>query len=552
MATLNGGDGNDSIVAGDSADTISGAGGNDTVHGNGDSDSISAGDGDDKVYAGSGSDTVDGGSGDDSLDGNSGNDSIRGGTGADTLDGNSGQDTLSGEEGDDEIYGGGDDDSISGGAGNDWLVGQAGNDSISGGAGFDNLQGGEGDDALQGGSEADNLDGGAGNDSALGGTGNDTLLGQQGDDTLHGGDGADSLQGHEGADALYGDAGDDSLYGGSGGDYFDGGSGSDSYYMDRNAGGGPTDPTESDRDVVRFEPGLGHDFAFDFEGEDDFIYIGSTPPSSVEFFQIDEDTWQLTFAGNNDDSLTLDFAPGTAPDSEGDLRNQLVTSGEYTPAQNGNPAIWSMTCFTPHARILTPCGYRPLGALQQGDLVITADRGTQPVLALLSTRLSANLIRSKKNLRPVVIEKGAFGDGLPFARMHVSRQHAFALQDGRSLIRAIHLTDRKKVARVQNNRPNAIRYIHILLARHELVNVEGVWTESYYCKTSAPGIIPLDGISNLTPLHQHKRRCRPLLSRAELRETSFCHTELGRLADQSVPKTFPAVRTAFAPAGASP
>jgi len=63
-------------------------------------------------------------------------------------------------------------DTLKGGAGNDTLTGLAGNDSLSGAAGNDSLDGGVGADTLQG---------GAGNDTLVGATGNDTYLFAKGD-----------------------------------------------------------------------------------------------------------------------------------------------------------------------------------------------------------------------------------------------------------------------------------------------------------------------------------------------------------------------------------
>lgn len=539
---------------------------NDLVDGSLDNDTLAFGDapgvnlegrgGNDTITGGRGGDTIDGGGENDVIDGGYGDDSILGGAGSDTLLGGAGSgngnDTIDGGAGNDSIDGGGEADTLLGGDGNDTVLGGDGNDSIDGGIGADDIYGEAGDDTLDGGADADWVMGGTGRDSISGGDGNDTIAGEEGRDTLHGGAGDDTVSGHAGDDALHGDAGSDSLYGGSGEDYFDGGADNDFYYMDRAAGGGVNDLSETDRDVVRFEPGMGDDTAFDFDGEADFVYIGATPEGDIQFTQLGADTWKLTIAGNSVDSLTLNFAAGTAPDSEGDLRNQLVTSSEYTPPQNGNPAIWSMTCFTPGARILTPVGLRPIDTLQEGDLVMTADHGPQPVLSLLSTRISASLMRTRTNLKPVVIEAGAFGDDLPWARLHVSRQHAFASHGGQSLVRAAHLADHKGLARVQRNRPNAIRYVHLLLPRHELVQVEGVWTESYYCRAVETDNPLYGNAAQAQVIYQHQVRCRPLLSRADLRENPVDRASLGRLTGQSAPNTRPAVRTASAPEGVSP
>lgn len=252
--------------------------------------------------------------------------------------------------------------------------------------------------------------------------------------------------------------------------------------------------------------------------------------------------------GSPNDSLTINFAPGTEPDSEGDLRNQLVTDSEYTPPENGNKSSLNPACFTPKSRILTPFGLRQIGGLKRGDLVLTADRGVQPILDVLSTDHDPATLSQIKALRPVVIEAGAFGQGLPKSKMHVSRQHAFPVQGGRALVRAVHLAEHYGLARIQDNRPNAIRYIHILMRDHNLVQVEGVWTESFYSSPNAGKIDILSARKDVV----HTSRCRPLLTRNSLRKTPQRPKDVGRIADQSAPNILAEVATASAPLWVNP
>src|SRR5258706_8398523 len=73
------------------------------------------------------------------LNGTNGNDTIIGTTDADTINGLGGNDFLAGDSGDDSIVGGAGNDTLYGDGGNDWLEGGAGNDSMSGGGGQDNI-----------------------------------------------------------------------------------------------------------------------------------------------------------------------------------------------------------------------------------------------------------------------------------------------------------------------------------------------------------------------------------------------------------------------------
>lgn len=558
---IDSGYGHDSLDGGAGDDTLSGGLGDDTLIGGDGADSIDGGDENDSLEGGAGADTIFGGAGNDSIEGNDGNsgsdgdDVIDGGDGNDTISGDVGNDTLRGGTGDDAIEGAEGADSIEGGAGNDYLAGSDVNglsssaasgdldpstkneddasDTISGGDGDDSLFGNGGDDSLDGGSGSDWMRGGMGDDSMTGGSESDTVIGEEGRDTLFGGDGDDTVSGHEGDDALHGGTGNDSLYGGSGDDYFDGGTGSDEYNMHRSAGGGDNDLAETDRDVVRFEPGMGNDTAYDFEGENDFIYIGATPESEIITTQIDATTWRLTFDGNSADSLTLNFEPGTAPGDEGDLRNQLVDDSEYTPPQNGNPGFFTPSCFTPDTQILTIHGLHRIGSLRPGDMVVTADHGPQKIRQIIEHSFGPHVLKHQHSLRPVVIEAGSFGRGLPHRRLHVSRQHGFAALGGNALIRAAHLAEVCNIARIQKNRPNPVRYLHLVLDRHALVLVEGVWAETYFNNRLSKDVLPEPTRTGARSTPLHTLRCRPLLSRREVRHSDGITRDLGQVAPPS-------------------
>lgn len=209
--TIDAGDGNDSVDGGTGADSILGDDGQDTINGGDDNDTVDAGNGQDSVLGGNGADVLNGGNGRDTIDGeagtdevngNSGNDSLLGGTDNDTIFGGSENDTLSGGDGDDIVNGQGGSDNANGDIGNDTVLGGGGHDSLLGDSGDDVLNGNSGNDTLSGGNGDNRILGGAGNDFGLGGVDDDTLVGNSGNDTLFGGGGADSLNGGAGNDRL--------------------------------------------------------------------------------------------------------------------------------------------------------------------------------------------------------------------------------------------------------------------------------------------------------------------------------------------------------------
>ena len=153
---------------------------------------VDAGNGNDTVHASNLGDNVFGGAGDDALYGGRLDDWLLGGDDNDVLNaGGQGAGTL-----------GGDGNYLNGGAGDDLLIGREGSDWLEGGDGTDVIEGGDGDDILAGGGGAgDLLHGGRGDDQYILRTGDqaDTIRDESGialstiveqayDDTLSGND----------------------------------------------------------------------------------------------------------------------------------------------------------------------------------------------------------------------------------------------------------------------------------------------------------------------------------------------------------------------------
>jgi Ca2+-binding RTX toxin-like protein len=286
-ASINGGAGDDLLVATFRAEAIDGGGGNDTAdygsstfgvtvgltgaagaggHGAGDTLANI-----ENLWGSVHADTLTGSAIANTLDGGAGDDTILAGDGDDLLGGDAGTDTLRGEGGNDNLAGGAGADLLDGGAGTDtadyyWLsrgrtfvanssgvtvdlANMAGNLGIAAGDTFvsiENVSGTQAADTLRGDGAANELIGREGADALHGAGGSDVLRGQQGadslfgdagDDQLYGGDeddilagGADNdlLHGELGNDTLYGEAGTDTLVGGDGDDWLSGGAGADS------------------------------------------------------------------------------------------------------------------------------------------------------------------------------------------------------------------------------------------------------------------------------------------------------------------------------------
>ena len=284
-----------------------------------------------------------------------------------------------------------------------------------------------------------------------------------GDDTLDGGLGDDVLAGEEGSDTLFGGLGNDTLIGGTGDDTLDGGAGEDVFVLTE--GGG-------DDRIGNFEMGR------------DRLNTSDLKDTNGE--QVTADEVVVTEAVGAPQILT--FPSGeTVAVPEGTVDTSSPAAQFASLVAMGVPP-----CFAPGTRILTPKGERTVEDLWPGDLVMTADRGPQPIRCIgrreVDFRDPTNQRASKD--KPILIKAGALGHGLPRRDLVVSPQHRMVIAAPmEALASAKHLTSQARVRVMRGCRQ--VTYFAILLDRHEILFAEGARTESY-----RPGPV---SISSLTP-----------------------------------------------------
>ena len=567
IETVSFSDGADTInaAAATSGMTISSGAGADSVTGGSGADTVSGGSGDDLLQGGAGADVIDAGDGNDTVQGDSGADSLTGGAGNDLLHGNEGADVLAGDAGNDRLEGGTGNDSLTGGAGDDTAVfvgnvqdysfdrapdgrlivtdgvsGRDGQDTLTGvehatfngktyrlveGDGNSNttLQGPEGEPALvlaYGGADwggghgtDDAMFGGAGNDTLDGGGGQDYLSGDAGDDLLHGEAGDDTLVGGSGDDTLVGGAGNDSLTGGDGADSLEGQAGNDTL-----TGG-------AGRDVFEFNNNTGADVVTDFDMTDvngetadqvDVSGLTNADGSPVK-------AWDVTVSDDGNGNTLLTFPGGESVLLIG------VSPGSVTTATLTSMGV---PCFARGTRILTEHGPVPVERLAAGVQIVTRDHGLQPVLWHGVRGLGAQELAAQPGLQPVRFAAGVFGNR---RAVSLSPQHGVlvAAADGGAMLRARHLADHARGVRAAVG-ARRVEYHHLLLPRHALISVEGMWCESFYPGRSAiAALAPPDRLTLARvilrsgpaqpslPAPQladlYGPRCQPLLTRAGAR-----------------------------------
>jgi hypothetical protein len=141
-------------------------------------------------------------------------------------------------------------------------------------------------------------------------------------------------------------------------------------------------------------------------------------------------------------------------------------------------------CFTPGAMVTTQRGEVPIQHLETDDRVVTRDNGMQPVRWVGKTQMFLQDFQAEPHLLPVLVRQGSLGKGLPERDMMVSPNHRILVANERTslrfaqgevLVAAKHLS----VAGVHTVQSSGTTYIHFLCDRHEVVLVDGIWTESF-------------------------------------------------------------------------
>ena len=172
-------------------------------------------------------------------------------------------------------------------------------------------------------------------------------------------------------------------------------------------------------------------------------------------------------------SLLL-FAMTKPPLVDGATYTIRVVSGDGTTPWTDFAPI----CFTFGTQIATVSGERCVEDLVAGDLVLTMDRGYQPIRWIGSSKVPAT-----GDFAPILIRKGALGNSRD---LRVSPQHRMLLQGWQAemlfgeeevLATAKSLVNDHSILRDEGGE---VEYFHILFDTHEIIYAEGAPSESFH------------------------------------------------------------------------
>jgi autotransporter passenger strand-loop-strand repeat protein len=146
-----------------------------------------------------------------------------------------------------------------------------------------------------------------------------------------------------------------------------------------------------------------------------------------------------------------------------------------TPDSGTGVELVTAACYCPGTLILTSRGEVPVEDLAIGDHVATLSSGLQAVRWIGRRSYAGAFVRGNHLMLPVTIKAGALEPGVPVRDLHVSPGHAIFL-DG-ALVPAWRLVNGVTVT--QAAAVEAVTYLHIDLAEHEVIFAEGCPAESF-------------------------------------------------------------------------
>ena len=197
-------------------------------------------------------------------------------------------------------------------------------------------------------------------------------------------------------------------------------------------------------------------------------------------------TYPVTLITVPDSATLLAMVVGEMPPPDHDL--WVVRAGiDRTPASVVGRGTGGVICFTPDTAITTPYGPRLIQSLRPGDRILTRDNGAEQVLWIGHRHITGARLHAMPHLRPVRFRRGAMGAGRPDHDLLVSPQHRMLVQGPAAqalfncpevLVAAENLINDHSITVDGSLRD--VTYIHVLLARHNVIWANGLETESFH------------------------------------------------------------------------
>lgn len=192
----------------------------------------------------------------------------------------------------------------------------------------------------------------------------------------------------------------------------------------------------------------------------------------------------------NDGTFTYTVNLSDIGSKASDIFRIVALGEEFTPTERISDDDYiefrfTMICFAVDTEILTDKGKVPIQKLAVGDMVLTRDRGFQPLRWIGRRVVGADELRVNEKLYPIVIGRGALGENSPERDLRVSPQHRVLIKS--VIAERMFETDEVLVAAHKllsvdgidiDSAVDSVEYFHLLFDRHEIIVANGTWSES--------------------------------------------------------------------------
>lgn len=148
---------------------------------------------------------------------------------------------------------------------------------------------------------------------------------------------------------------------------------------------------------------------------------------------------------------------------------------DFAPTGQDSIIIPVGICYYPGTAIATPAGEVAVETLKAGDLVLTADGRSVPVVWMGRQTIATRFADPLQNL-PVRIRAGALAENMPARDLLVSPAHALLL--GGVLVQAGALVNGTTITR-ETDLPERFTWWHVETADHSLILAEGTPAETF-------------------------------------------------------------------------
>ncbi len=265
---------------------------------------------------------------------------------------------------------------------------------------------------------------------------------------------------------------------------------------------GASDEFEGDTDYVVTVPlGDPQVFRFDFNGTTGDFFPGSDPTvypdvlvQTSNTFQSNSDGsffYQVIGATTDIVLMTVAFDSGVVAVGDRLEITVSVDPADTTPLAKGTDGdvdkiifevgppgtALSITCFAPGTGIATPDGERAVERLRPGDPILTADGRTMPV-KWIGRQTRNKLFTPEDRLRPVRVQAGALGPGIPHTDLILTADHALIVDglaiNAGALVNGTTIT-LEPIAALDYS----VTYYHIETEDHDVILANGAPAETY-------------------------------------------------------------------------